>query len=187
MQFPGGASWQVRFEASSLLLHAALFVREACVPVADVDTPPPLLVTPPPARARIDVAAWQEWWSALIEVSDGTPREDLWSLGPAGLGDSLSELDDEVFRWVTRHVRDADRYRAPDFSLPVRQAVANLERRYGCRSLMDVRIEGLAVRGEWVKVSEDGLVVCASWTALDHAQDWLTDALRPAFRRSLSV
>lgn len=49
---------------------------------------------------------------------------------------------------------------------------------------MDVGIAGLAVAGDWVEVSGDGSTVLASWSALDQPEDWLTDALREAFRRA---
>ncbi len=184
MQFPGKASWQVRFEASSLPLHSALFVREACgVPVTHDVAPPLLLMTPPPAPVQVSATDWEAWWSALA-ASDSWAAWDPRSLAPAGLAQALDQLGNEPFEWVAQHVREVDRYREPAFSLPVLEAVTELEHELGRRSLMDVGIEGLAVQSDWVEVSGDGSVVCASWAALDHARDWLTDALRPAFRRA---
>lgn len=171
----------MRFEAGSLPLHAALFVREACVgPVADGDSPPPLLTTPPLAPVRVDQDDWRAWWSTLADSGHWSPRAGLWPSAPAVLAESLEHLGDDPFRWVSQHVRDADRYREPVHSLPVQEVVSE----FGRRSLMDVRIEGLAVRGDWVEVSGNGSVVLASWAALDHARDWLADSLRPAFRRA---
>lgn len=186
MQFAGRPSWQVRSDTSSLPLHAALYVREACgVPMTD-DGPPPLLVTPPVSEERVTSADWHAWWRELLLAEELTwmLTESPWPLAPPTLAGTLDRLGDEPFRWVSRTVDDADRYRPPEYSLPVQNAVQRLEREFGRRSLMNVRIEGLAVQGDWIDVRSDGSVVLVSWGALDHAADWITDALRPAFRRA---
>lgn len=59
MQFAGSRSWQVRIDTSPLLLHAALYVREACgVPVDGASVPPPLLAPPPPSGIAIESGDW---------------------------------------------------------------------------------------------------------------------------------
>lgn len=99
------------------------------------------------------------------------------------LAASLDPLGDHPLRWVSRNVDD-ERFAAPAHRFPVQAAVQRLEREFGRRSVMDVGIAGLAVAGDWVEVSGDGSTVLASWSALDQPEDWLTDALREAFRRA---
>lgn len=192
MHFRGSRSWQVSIDTSPTFLHAALYVREACgIPVAAGGVPPPLLVAPPPSGVVVRSDDWHAWWESLIAAGASDlllsrhlrPATALWPLAPPALLAALEPLGDEPLRWVSWTVDDS-RFQQPAPGFPVQAAVRRLEREFGRRSVMQVNIAGLAVAGDWVEVHRDGSTMLASWSALDQAEDWLTDALREAFRRS---
>lgn len=186
MQFAGRRSWQVRIDGDPLLPHAALYVREACGIPVNAGGVPPLLVTPPPTEITIDSGQWLAWWRTLVAAGAPTwlSGESGWPFASPVLVAALEPLGDEPLRWVSSQVDD-ETFGWDAQGLPIEAAVRQLEREFGRRSIMDVRIAGLAVAGDWVEVQGDGSTVLASWSAFDRAGDWLVETLREPFRRSL--
>lgn len=60
-------------------------------------------------------------------------------------------------------------------------AVGALERRHRRRSQLDVAVLGLAVQGLWLAKPVGDSLLLASWKSLETGNDWLPDALEPAF------
>lgn len=172
--------WSVTFSGTPVMLHAALWVRQAAKVLPNDPSLPKRLLDPVPrVVAKIDPKLWRQWWLALLQGPElsGTAF-DRWPSAPTALRPSLDELGDAPLTWAETMAAFRNPYRPPRYQLPVDAALARLRREGGRVQGGPVRVYGLAVEGNWVQVEPESSVVLASWSALAHAQEWLADALR---------
>lgn len=172
--------WTVTFNGAPIQLHTALWVRQAAGVLPGDSRLPGLLLDPVPAMdLRIDPELWYLWWRALLrapELHGGF--WDHWSMVPAGLRGALDELGEAPLTWASDLARLRDPYRQPRYQLPVESALSRLRREGSGRTRLQARVYGLAVEGNWIRVEPESSLVLASWSALGHAKQWLTDSLR---------
>lgn len=179
-----GDRWTVTFTGAPIQLHTALWVRQAAQILPDDSRLPGRLLDPvEPMNIRIDPELWYQWWRALLRVPEmQATLRDRWPLAPSGLRPTLDALGEMPLTWATGLAQLRDPYRQPRYQLPVEPALAQLRREGTSRGRMQARVCGLAVEGDWVRVEPESALVLASWSALGHAKQWLTDSLRDTAR-----
>jgi len=176
--------WNVSFAGAPVLLHAALWVREACdVLPGDPDLPGRLLDPVPSLTVKVDRHLWRQWWHSLLRGPDlHNPFASPWASAPSGLLPTLTEIGDAPLAWAETLSNLRNPFRPPRYQLPVGTAVSRLRREGAVRNQPDTRVYGLAVEGHWVQVEPESSLVVASWSALTRADQWLFDALRDTVR-----
>jgi len=176
--------WSVTFSGTPIMLHAALWVRQAAkVLPSDPNLPGRLLDPVPKATLKVDPRLWRQWWQALLHGPDVRGAlGDRWPSAPTALRPVLDEVGEAPLAWAEVLADLRNPYRPPRYQLPVAAALAKLRREGAGRTWMETRVYGLAVEGDWVQVEPDSSLILASWSALAHADQWLTDSLRDTVR-----
>ncbi|PFG17863.1 hypothetical protein ATK74_2440 [Propionicimonas paludicola] len=180
----GVGQWSVSFSGTPIMLHAALWVRQAARVLPNDPCLPKRLLDPVPrADVKIDPKLWREWWQALQHGPDSRGTAfDRWPAAPTALRPVLDEFGDAPLVWAQTLAEHRNPYRPPRYQLPVDAALAKLRRESTGRASLEARVYGLAVEGNWVHVVPESSVVLASWAALARPQEWLTEALRDTVR-----